>query len=159
MQMSVEPKVPWSGRGCVYTEEEIATVIEVMRGADPQTQGPFQEQFERAFSEYTAAPHAFAVTSCTAALELAALLCRLSAGDEVIIPAHTFAASAIPFARAGARLIWADIDATTRGVTADTIRPLISDRTKAIVVVHLYGLVCDMDPIMALARQHGLLVI
>jgi dTDP-4-amino-4,6-dideoxygalactose transaminase len=152
-------QIPWSGRGCVYTDEEIAVVTEVMRSADPQTQGRYQQEFERAFREYTAAPHAYAVSSCTGALELAALLCRLKPGDEVIIPAHTFAASAIPFARAGAHLVWADIDAVTRCVTADTIRPLIGSRTRAIVVVHLYGLLCDMDPIMALARQHGLLVI
>jgi perosamine synthetase len=100
-----ETQIPWSGRGSVYTEEEIATVVDVMRCADPQTQGRFQEQFERAFAQYTATRYAFAVTSCTAALELAALLCRLSPGDEVIIPGHTFAASAIPFARAGAHLV------------------------------------------------------
>lgn len=156
---SVRIEVPWSGRGSMYTEEEIATVVEAMRDADPQTQGRYQDEFERAVREYLGARHAFAVTSCTAALELAALLCRLQRGDEVITPAHTFAASAIPFARTGARLVWADIDSETRVVTADTIRPLITPRTRVIVVVHLYGLVCDMDPIMALAREHDLLVV
>jgi perosamine synthetase len=151
--------IPWSGRGSVYTEEEIATVVEAMRNADPQTQGRYQAEFEQTFSAFSGSPHAFAVTSCTAALELTALLCRLEPGDEVIIPAHTFAASAIPFARAGGRLIWADIDPDTRVVTADTIAPLITARTRVIVVVHLYGLVCDMDPIIALARRHGLLVV
>jgi perosamine synthetase len=151
--------IPWSGRGSIYTDDEIATVADAMRNADPQTQGRYQDGFERAFETYLGAPHAFAVASCTAALELSALLCELRPGDEAIIPAHTFAASAIPFARAGAKLIWADIDAHTRVVTADSIRPLISARTRVIVAVHLYGLVCDMDPIMALARQHGLLVV
>jgi perosamine synthetase len=151
--------VPWSGRGSIYTEEEIATVVDAMRNADPQTQGRYQVEFERAAATYLGASYCFAVTSCTSALELAALLCGLRPGDEVIIPAHTFAASAIPFARYGARLKWADIDADSRVVTADTIRPLITPRTRVVVVVHLYGLVCDMDPIMALARQHGLLVV
>ncbi len=155
----MEIKVPWSGRGSVYTAEEIDAVVAAMRDADPQTQGRYQDQFEAAFSAYVGAPHAFAVASCTSALELAAVLCRLSKGDEVILPAHTFAASAIPFARAGARLVWADIDAGTRVVTADTIEPLISPRTRVIVAVHLYGLVCDMNPIMRLARDHGLLVV
>jgi dTDP-4-amino-4,6-dideoxygalactose transaminase len=83
----------------------------------------------------------------------------LRQGDEVIMPAHTFAASAIPFVRAGAVPVWADIDPRTRVVTAETIAPLVTSRTRAIVVVHLYGLVCDMDPIVALAREHGLLVV
>ena len=159
VQQPAQIQVPWSGRGSMYTEEEIATVVEAMRRADPQTQGRYQTEFERAFTEYTGARHSFAVTSCTAALELAALLCRLQPGDEIISPAHTFAASAIPFARAGGRLVWADIDPDTRVVTADTIRPLITPRTRVLIVVHLYGLVCDMDPIMALAREHGLLVV
>jgi dTDP-4-amino-4,6-dideoxygalactose transaminase len=154
-----EIRIPWSGRGSVYTEEEIATVVDAMRNADPQTQGRYQAEFESAFSAYMGAPHAFAVTSCTSAIELSALLCRLQTGDEVIMPAHTFAASAIPFARAGARLVWADIDADSRVVTAETIAPLITSRSRVIVVVHLYGLVCDMDPIMALAKKHGLIVV
>lgn len=152
-------RIPWSGRGSVYTEDDITAVVAAMREADPQTQGRFQVEFEGRFARRTGSPHAFAVSSCTAALELAALVCGLSAGDEVIIPAHTFAASAIPFARTGASLVWADIDPDTRVVTAETIRPLLSPRTKVLVVVHLYGLVCDMDPIMALAAEHGLLVV
>ena len=151
--------VPWSGRGCIYTEEEVATVADAMRTADPQTQGKYQVEFERAFAAYTGAAYAFAVTSCTAALELAALLCRLKPSDEVIIPEHTFAASAIPFARTGAKLRWADIDPDTRVVTAGTIKPLLSARTRVLVVVHLYGLVCDMAPIIALAKEHRLLVV
>lgn len=77
----------------------------------------------------------------------------------MIIPAHTFAASAIPFGRTGAKLVWADIDPDTRLVTAETLARCITPKTKAMVVVHLYGLVCDMDPIMALAKQHGVLVV
>lgn len=155
----VDIRVPWSGRGSTYTEDEIAAVVDAMRNADPQTQGRYQTEFEIKFAAYTGSPHAFAVSSCTAALELTALLCNLKPGDEVIAPAHTFAASVIPFARTGARLRWADIDADTRVVTADTIRPLITPRTKAVIVVHLYGLVCDMDPIMALAKEHSFLII
>jgi perosamine synthetase len=154
-----EIKVPWSGRGSAYTEAEIAAVVEAMRNADPQTQGRYQAEFERVFASYLGTPQAYAMTSCTAALELSALLCRLQPGDEVIVPAHTFAASAIPFARTGAKLVWADIDPDTRVVTADTIEPLITARTRVIVVVHLYGLVCEMEPIMRLARRHGALVV
>ena len=130
-----------------------------MLSADPMTQGRHQQEFEEKFRNICGANHAFAVSSCTAALELAALLCNLSENDEVILPAHTFAASAIPFARTGAKLVWADIDLNTRVVTAETIEPLITEKTKVLVVVHLYGLICDMDPIMALAKKHDLLVV
>lgn len=143
----------------IYDEGDIAAVIDAMRNADPQTQGRYQDAFERRFAAAFDAPHAFAVSSCTAALELAALLCRLGPEDEVLMPAHTYCASAIPFARTGARLVWADIDPATRVVTADTLRPRLTDRTRVIVVVHLYGLVCDMDPILDLARERGIRVV
>ena len=159
MQNLTEIKVPWSGRGLRYTEEEIAAVVDAMKNADPMTQGSYQAEFELKFCELTGSPYAFAVSSCTAALELSALLSGVGPGDEVILPAHTFAATAIPFARTGAKLVWADIDADTRVVTAETIRPLVTKKTRVIVVVHLYGLMCDMDPIMELARQHDLLVV
>jgi perosamine synthetase len=154
-----EVRVPWSGRGLKYTEEEIDVVVAAMRDADPMTQGAHQQAFEDRFAAYTKTPHAFALSSCTAALELAAILCRFERGDEVIMPAHTFAASAIPFARGGAKLVWADIDPETWLATAETIKPLIGPRTKAIVLVHLYGQVSDLDPIMELAAKHNLLVI
>ncbi len=152
-------QVPWSGRGLKYTEDEIAAVVAAMRDADPMTQGQHQLTFEQNFAAQMNSPHAFAVSSCTAALELAAILCRFEPGDEVIMPAHTFAASAIPFGRQGVKLVWADIDPDTWLCTADTIAPLITPRTKAIVLVHLYGQVSDLDPIMELAREHDLRVI
>lgn len=152
-------KIPFSGRAHAYTEEEIAVIVEVARGAVPLTQGRYLKAFEAAFCDYTGVAHAFAVCNATAALELAAQLCRFRAGDEVIIPSHTFTASAYPFAKKGARLIWADIDPKTRVVTAETIAARITPRTKAVVVVHLYGYGADMPAIMTLAEQHGLLVI
>lgn len=151
--------VSWSGRGLQYTDDEVALVAEVMRSADPLTQGRHQADFEKTFCDYIGSPHAFAVSSATAALELSALLCRLNPSDEVIIPAHTFAASAIPFARTGAKIVWADIDPDTRVVSAETIAPCITPRTKAIVIVHLYGLVCEMDPIIELAGIHNLMIV
>ena len=90
------PSVPWSGRGSRYTDDEIAYVVEAMREADPLTQGRFQAEFEAAFRDYAGADHAFATSSCSSALELTALISRVGLGDEVILPAHTFAATAIP---------------------------------------------------------------
>jgi perosamine synthetase len=148
-----------SSRGHDYNEEDIAAAIDAMKNADPLTQGRYQNQFEQKFATYNQNVHCFAVSSCTAALELAALLCRLGPGDEVIIPAHTFCATAIPFARTGAKLVWADIDMEMRVVTHKTIKPLINERTKVIIAVHLYGLMAPMPEIMKLAKERRLLVV
>ncbi len=152
-------KVNFSGRALDYSEEEIAVVVDAMRNADPLTQGRYQALFQEKFRAFNAAPYAFAMMNGTAALELAARLCLLDAGDEVVIPSHTFTSSAYPFARTGATLVWADIDPHTRVVTKQSIQRVLSPRTKVIVVVHLYGYVADMPGIMALARERGLLVV
>jgi len=152
-------KVNFSGRGHNYTRNEIKVVTDVMRSADPLTQGRYQNEFEEKFSKWNGSNYSFAVSSCTAALELSALLCRLRPGDEVILPGHTFCATAIPFARTGAKLIWADIDPATRTISEKTIQPLISRRTRAIIAVHLYGLMAPMPEIMRLAKKHNLRVV
>jgi len=91
-----------SGRGHGYTQDDISAVINAMETSDPYTQGRYQDIFENKFSEYLDDDvESFAVSSGTAALELAAILSGVGEGDEVIIPAHTFAATAIPFARTG----------------------------------------------------------
>lgn len=159
MSLVANPKVPWSGRGLDYTDEEVAVVVDAMKHADPMTQGRHQVEFQKAFSEKLGAQHSFAVATATAALELSAMLCRLKPGDEVILPGHTFAATAIPFGRTGAKLVWADLDRDTRVVSAETIAPLITEKTRVIIVVHLYGLSAEMDPILALAKQHNLIVV
>jgi dTDP-4-amino-4,6-dideoxygalactose transaminase len=95
----------------------------------------------------------------TAALQMAAELCLLNAGDEVVIPSHTFTSSAYPFAERGARLVFADIDPGTRVVGAEHIERVLTPRSRVIVVVHLYGFTADMPPIMELARRRGLTVV
>ena len=110
-------------------------------------------------SAYNSIPNSFAVANCTNALDLSAMLCGLKKGDEVIIPAHTFCATAIPFARAGATILWADIDPATRVISAESVKSLLTKKTKVIVVVHLYGLMADMDAIMKLAQKNGCLVV
>lgn len=152
-------KVNFSGRAMAYTEEEIAVVVQAMQNANPLTQGHYQTAFQEKFCVFTGVPHAFAMMNGTAALEVAATLCRLGKGDEVVIPSHTFTSSAYPFARTGARLVWADIDPQTRVVNAQTIERVLSPRTKVIIVVHLYGYVADMPSIMALAKERNLLVV
>lgn len=152
-------KVNFSGIGVRYTEDEIALVGEVMRNATTFTQGPWRDTFEKKFGEFLGAGHCFTVMNGVSALELSAQLCRFSPGDEVIVPSHTFTASAYPYAKKGATLVWADIDPVTRVVTAETIAARITPRTKAVVVVHLYGYVANMPAIMALAAKHNLTVI
>lgn len=152
-------KINFSGKGHEYTKEEIECVVDAMRNADPLTQGKYQNEFEAKFAKYTGVKNAFAVSSCTAALELSAVLCQLKPEDEIIIPAHTFCATAIPFARTGAKLVWADIDPDTRVVSARNIQPLITKHTKVIIVVHLYGLMAQMPEIMKLAKDNNLLVV
>lgn len=152
-------KVNFSGRALRYTDEEIAAVVEAMQQADPLTQGRYMREFEEKFRAFNGAPHAFAVMNGTAALELAAQLLRLSPEDEVVIPSHTFTSSAYPFARSGARLVWADINPETRVADAASIERVLSPRTKLIIVVHLYGYVADMPAITALAASRGIPVL
>lgn len=154
-------RLPWPSRGISYTADEIQKVVEVMSApcSEALTQGPHQEEFEQAFSRYHGGLPAFATSSGAAALELAALLIRLQPGDEVIIPAHTYVASALPFARWGARIVWADIDPGTRVVTEETVAACLSGRTRAVVVVHLYGLNAPMDGLVSLARDQGIVIV
>ena len=139
-------------------QSDIDSVIEVLR-SDWLTQGSAVEKFELDLKNYFGAKYSSAVSSGTAALELAAILSGLNSNDEVIIPAHTFCATAIPFARTGAKIVWADINETTFVASVDSIEELVTSRTKVIVVVHLYGLMVDMNRLMGIAEQHNILVV
>jgi dTDP-4-amino-4,6-dideoxygalactose transaminase len=152
-------RIPFIGRGHAYTDEEIQVAVEAMTNAIPLSQGEYQEYFQEKFCQLTGAKHAFALNNATSALELSAQICQFEPGDEVIIPAHTFTASAYPFLKNGAKIVWADIDLSTRVVTVETIQCCITPNTKAIVVVHLYGFAANMPAIMDLANQNNLLVI
>jgi perosamine synthetase len=134
-------RVDWPARGHGYTESEIAAVAELMRTKGVAlTNGPNVKLFEGAFAGYLNAPNAFSTMSCAHSLDIAAMLLGVSEGDEVIIPSHTYCASAIAFARRGAVIKWADIDPNYLTMSPESVRHLISSKTKAIVLVHLYGL-------------------
>lgn len=156
---SAEFKVSMPARMQPYSQEEIDAVVRVMTESECQTQGGYMRKFEDEFRAYCGANHAFAVDNCTNALRLAALLCRLKPGDEVIVPAYTFCATAIPFGATGAKLVWADIDRDTWVVDPHDVARKITPRTKAIVVVHLLGMPVNMPAILALAAKHGLRVV
>lgn len=98
-------------------------------------------------------------TSCTDALEMAAILCNIKHGDEVIVPSYTFVSSALAFVRQGAKIIFVDSNKENPNMDADKIEELITKRTKAIVPVHYAGVACDMDKIMEIAYRYGLWVI
>ena len=142
-----------------YTEEEIAAVVDVMRNAEGQTQGAYLEQFEADFAQFIGADHAFGVSNCTNALKLAGIFSNVGPGDEVIVPAYTYCASAIPFGDLGATIVWADIDPKTWTVDPEDVRRKITPRTKAIVAVHLLSIPADMKALMPIAQEHGIKVI
>ncbi len=154
-------KVPFSGRSIRYTREEAALVAEIMLSTGPLTQGPHLAAFEEAFARYQDVPvgSCFAVCNGTCALELVADLLRIGPGDEIIVPSHTFTSSAYPFLKKGAKLVWCDVDPRTHVVTAATLARVMSDRTRAVVPVHLYGYVADMPAIVDLCRDRGVIVV
>lgn len=152
-------RIPFSGRAHAYTAGEIEVIVEAANNASPLTQGRHRDEFEAAFRAYAGTEHAFAVCNAASALELAAQLCCFKPGDEIIIPSHTFTASAYPFIKKGAKPVWADIDPIQRVVTVESIRACLTERSRAIVVVHLYGYGADMPGIMQFARENNLLVI
>lgn len=115
--------------------------------------------FERAFAGYTGCRHALALANGTVALELALRVLGVGPGDEVITTARTYIASASCAALLGARPVPADVDRDSQNLTAATIEPLLTPRTKAIVAVHLAGWPCDLDPILELARGRGVAVV
>lgn len=150
------PFPPWP----FFAADEIAKATEVLQsGKVNYLTGQEGRFFEAEFANSISRRHAIALANGTLALELALHILGIGPGDEVIVPSRTFIATASSVVTRGATPIFADIDVNSQNITANTIAPHISRRTKAIIPVHLAGLTCDMDPIMALARQHKLFVI
>jgi dTDP-4-amino-4,6-dideoxygalactose transaminase len=123
------------------------------------TTGPKTKEFERRFAEYVGAPHAVAVNSGTAALHLALEAAGVRAGDEVIVPTYTFAASAEVVRYFDARPVLVDVEPRTLLVDPDRVAEAVTPRTKAILPVHLAGIAADMDALGTIARRHGLVLV
>lgn len=121
--------------------------------------GPFSKKCEKLLEDTTGCKKALLTPSCTAALEMAAILIDLKVGDEVIMPSYTFVSTANAFALRGAKIIFVDVDAATMNIDPECIKAAINSKTKAIVPVHYAGVACDMDSIMALAEEHDLYVV
>jgi dTDP-4-amino-4,6-dideoxygalactose transaminase len=153
-------RISQTGRWPCYSENEIDAAIEVLRsGKVNYWTGDNCKKFETEFADFCNARYAVALSNGTVALELALRALNIKPGDEVIVPCRTFIATATSVINAGAKPVFADVDQYSQNITADTIRVVLSPRTKAIIAVHLGGWPCDMDSIMPLARKHKLKVI
>ena len=136
-------KIEWPSRGHAYSKKEIDTVVEIMSDEKNQlTQGSHVLKFEEDFMNYLGSENAFSLMSAAHGLDISAKLIEIQKGDEVIIPAHTYCATALAYARRGAIIKWADICPDSLTVTLESISKLITSKTKAVVLVHLYGLMC-----------------
>lgn len=121
--------------------------------------GVFTKKCQQFFEEKYGFKKAIMTTSGTDALEMAAILCDVKPGDEVIVPSYTFVSSALAFVRQGARIIFADSCKDNPNIDPDKIEALITSKTKVIVPVHYAGVACDMDKIMDIANRHNLFVV
>lgn len=143
-----------------FEEDEIAAVQRVLAsGKVSYWTGEQGKQFETEFADYVGIDHAVAVSNGTVALEFALRALGIGPGDEVVVAPRTFVATAGAVLSCGATPVFADVDRVSGNITAETIAPAITPKTKAIIPVHVAGWPCDMDPIMGLARQHGIKVI
>jgi len=139
-------------------EEEKRAVLEVL-DSGMIAQGPRVKAFEEAFAALCGVKHAVATSSGTTALHVALLAAGVGKGDEVITSPFTFIASANSILYTGARPVFVDINPATYNLNPELIETAITERTRAIMPVHLFGLCCDMQPILAIARRYGLTVI
>ncbi|MEO6079214.1 MAG: UDP-4-amino-4,6-dideoxy-N-acetyl-beta-L-altrosamine transaminase [Steroidobacteraceae bacterium] len=142
----------------VIEDEDVAAVVDVLR-SDWLTTGPMVPTFEAAFTEFVGAAHGVAVANGTAALHLCMLAAGIGPGDEVIVPALTFAASANCVRYVGADVVFADVRSDTLTIDPVHAASLITSRTRAIVAVDYAGLPADLDELLALCARHGLLLV
>ena len=123
------------------------------------SEGPFVEKFEMGMAKLCNRKHAFAVSNGSAALELGIKALGIGLGDEVIMPTFTIISCALAVIRAGATPVYVDADPITWNMQVEEIETLITDKTKVIMAVHIYGLTVDMDPLLQIAKKHNLKII
>ncbi len=142
---------------CVGKEKEY--VIQAIENHKICGDGEFTKRCSQWLEEKTGSPKVLLTTSCTHATEMAALLCDIQPGDEVIMPSYTFVSTADAFVLRGAKVVFVDIRPDTMNIDEKLIEKAITKKTKAIVPVHYAGVACEMDTIMDIARRHNLMVI
>lgn len=141
------------------TGKETLYIEDAVKSGKISGNGKYTVMCQTFFEEKYSFKKALLTTSCTDALEMAAILANIVSGDEVIVPSYTFVSSALPFVRQQARIVFADSYSNNPNIDADKIEVLITNKTKAIVVVHYAGIACDMEKIMDIAERHNLIVI
>jgi dTDP-4-amino-4,6-dideoxygalactose transaminase len=138
---------------------ELIYVGQAVAGGHASGDGPFTRQAEKLMQDRFGARRILLTTSCTAALEMAALLCDLRPGDEVIVPSYTFVSTANAAALRGAKPVFVDIRPDTLNIDERLVEAAVTPRTRAIFPIHYAGVACEMDEIMAIAQRHNLLVV
>lgn len=141
------------------TGREQGYLAEVLAGGSFAGNGPFGKRVQAWLEQHTGCPHVLMTHSCTGALEMAALLSDLQPGDEVLLPSFTFVSTATAFLRAGAKLLFCEIDPATMTLDLADVRRRLTPRSKVVVPVHYAGLSCDMVALQQLATQHGLKIV
>ena len=142
-----------------YTGNEDQYVLQAMRSDKMSGDGPFTQRCHTWFESNLSCKKALLTPSCTAALEMAAILVDIQPGDEVIMPSYTFVSTANAFVLRGAKIVFVDIRPDTMNIDESKIEAAITDKTKAIVPVHYAGISCEMNTIMDIAQRHNLYVI
>jgi dTDP-4-amino-4,6-dideoxygalactose transaminase len=153
--------VPFVGlaRQHAALRDQLREAFERVLDADAFILGAEVEAFEREFADYCGVRECVGVASGTSALALVLIAAGIGPGDEVVVPAHTFIASALGVLHAGATPVFCDVQRDTGLIDPDAIEAVLGPRTAAVIAVHLYGQACDMDAVCALARRHGLFVL
>ncbi len=154
---NLEEVIPAEGPGQIGKEEREA--IESVLADGTLTMGPFVKKFEEDFEDFLGVKYAFAVNTCTSAMDIAAKLIGIRAGDEVVLPSISFVATGLPVRTLGAKAIFVDIDPETFNMSPEDLEGKLTPRTKAIFVVHEDGHPVDMDPIMEIARPRDIKVV
>ncbi|MEM0329227.1 MAG: DegT/DnrJ/EryC1/StrS family aminotransferase [Nitrososphaerota archaeon] len=143
----------------IHDKREEELLLEALRSGRWSVGGRFQEEFERRFAEFQQAKHALLCSSGTAALKIALKAMGLKPGDEVIVPAYTFLATATSAIDLGLKVVYADIDPDTYTIDPESARSIMSERTRAIIPVHIAGRPADMDAVRELAEEKSLLIL
>lgn len=141
------------------TGKETAYICQAVESGKISGNGVFTKKCQTFFEDRYGFKKCLLTTSCTDALEMAAILCDIQPGDEVIVPSYTFVSSALAFVRQGAIIVFADSCSDNPNIDADEIEKLITSKTKVIVPVHYAGVACDMDKIMEVAHKYNLFVV
>ena len=151
-------KVPYSFFGSIYDQDEEQGVLAAMK-QDSLTMGPQVQLFQKNFAEMVGTKHALATSNCTTAMHVCAQAIGLKAGDEVIVTPNTFIATSLVVIKEGATPVYADINPKTFNIDPAEVAKKVTNKTKAIFVVHYAGQMVDMDPIMEIAKKHNLVVL